>query len=162
MSEPKNSNAVQAPHNDQKLLASYQVLANRRLAQDSLMWQTPALGLTAQAFLFNIALNSTSSRTARLISMFLALITSLLSMQLMSKHRNYETNDSKNLENFEAEHSFPMLHHSSALKSPSLFNQQRIFFSMSSYRVWMAGLAMFAITAIFIIVITIAVPEILQ
>ena len=72
---------------DPKYLISYQVLADRRLAQDTLLWQTPVSALTAQAFLFSSALSPSCSRVARLVAMVLALVTSLLSMQLMAKHR---------------------------------------------------------------------------
>ncbi len=131
---------------------------------DTLMWQTPILGLTAQAFLFSVALNpSCSVRTARLISMILAqLATSLMSIQLMAKHRHHEMVDSLTLEQIEKDHSLTGLHlpihHrqiAKTLKRPWLLK-------LSSYRVWMVGLALFAVAALFIIVVSIARPDILS
>ena len=37
-------------------LFAYEMLAERRNQQDSMLWQAPALALTAQAFLLTIAL----------------------------------------------------------------------------------------------------------
>lgn len=37
--------------------SGYAALAERRLQWDSLLWQVPVLSLTAQAFLFTIALS---------------------------------------------------------------------------------------------------------
>lgn len=65
----------------------YQVLESRRQSHDSMMWQVPALGLTAQAFLFTVALDAGSSRMARLIASALALSVALMSIQLMDKQR---------------------------------------------------------------------------
>jgi hypothetical protein len=69
------------------------------------MWQVPALGLTAQAFLLNIALAHDSARLARAIAALLGMTTAALSMQLMAKHRANEVQDSRLLENLEQEHS---------------------------------------------------------
>ena len=44
--------------------ATYGALATRRLQWDNLLWQVPILGLTAQAFLFTIALDPGSTRFA--------------------------------------------------------------------------------------------------
>lgn len=158
----KKHHSSEEKHITEKLLASYQVLASRRLGYDTLMWQTPILGLTAQAFLFSSALSPSSSQTARLIAMSLALVTSLLSMQLMSKHRHHEMTDSQTLERIEREHKLSLLHSSSSARDSSLKLPRSWFVNLSSYRVWMAGLALFAIAAASIIVITIVKPELLN
>ena len=44
----------------------YDLLAARRTSYDEMMWQAPALSLTAQAFLFTIALGPGSTTAARL------------------------------------------------------------------------------------------------
>lgn len=76
----------------------YQIVASRRQATDTLMWQTPALCLTAQAFLFTIALDSQSVLGARSVAMALSVAVSLACIQLMCKHRHYEVLDSQWLE----------------------------------------------------------------
>jgi hypothetical protein len=145
-----------------EILVSYQVLASRRLGYDTLVWQTPLLSLTAQAFLFSSALNPSSSQTARLIAMSLALITSLISMQLMCKHRHHEMIDSLMLEQFEEEHALHSVHSSSHSRGSSLELPRSWFVNLSSYHVWMSGLAFFAGAAIAIVVITVVKPELLK
>jgi hypothetical protein len=154
---PNQHKQIQPEH-----LASYQVIASRRLGYDTLMWQTPMLGLTAQAFLFSSALTPSESRTARLIAMCLALATSIISMQLMSKHRHHELADSLLLERFEMEHKLVALHARPDHRDVSLHVRRPWYIRLSSYRVWMAGLSLFAIAAAAIIVITIAYPSLLQ
>jgi hypothetical protein len=46
----------------------YQAVVARRLQWDNLVWQVPLLSLTAQAFLFTIALGSGTTMVARCIS----------------------------------------------------------------------------------------------
>src|SRR5687767_14875501 len=66
-----------------------------------MMWQTPVISLTAQAFLFTIALGPGSSLTSRLIAAFLAAIAAFASVILMRKHRALEEYCSRQLEQFE-------------------------------------------------------------
>jgi hypothetical protein len=66
---------------------AYEVLTQRELEHQSLIWQTPGLSLTAQAFLLTIALGSGSSSVARIIAAILGICAGLLTMQLMDKHR---------------------------------------------------------------------------
>jgi hypothetical protein len=79
----------------------YQVVAARRLQWDNLVWQVPALSLTAQAFLFTIAIGGTSSRPARIIASLLALVITLLCTTLMARHRQSEIHDAHWLADFE-------------------------------------------------------------
>jgi hypothetical protein len=50
------------------VLAEYAAIAARRTQWDSLLWQVPTLSLTAQAFLFTIALTQGNDAWARIIS----------------------------------------------------------------------------------------------
>jgi len=68
----------------------YPIVVGRRQSYDQLLWQTPVLSLTAQAFLLTIALGPDSSCNARLMSSSLSLLTALASIMLMIKHRYYE------------------------------------------------------------------------
>jgi len=146
---------------DSALLSSYQVMATRRLGYDTLMWQTPMLGLTAQAFLFTSALSPTATRTGRLIAASLALVTSIISMQLMSKHRHHELVDCRLLEDFEKKHGLEPLHVRSVSRDEPAHLNRNWFVGLSSYKVWMMGLALFAAGAAAIIIITLLTPALL-
>jgi hypothetical protein len=69
-------------------LAVYQRLSDRYQSHVTIMWQAPALGLAAEAFLMNVSLNSALSRNARIIAALLGACVALMSMQLMAKHRS--------------------------------------------------------------------------
>ena len=62
----------------------YRIVATRRGIYDTLLWQTPVLSLTAQAFLFSISLGSDASQWERRTAAVLALIASIASIQLTS------------------------------------------------------------------------------
>ncbi len=79
----------------------YQVIATRRTAFDTLMWQVPALGLAAQAFLLTIAFGSDSSDVARIFSGGLSVVVAVVAIQTMLKHRANELTDSLILEEIE-------------------------------------------------------------
>ena len=145
---------------DRQLVASmYQVVSSRRLGYDTLIWQVPAISFTAQAFLFSIALGTTSI-TARFISASLAFIIAVISMQLMSKHRYHEEIDSRLLERFEKEQRLEMIFGCAPHAAPKRRAQvvgmtANWITSKSSYRLWQYGLTLFALAAISIIVITV-------
>lgn len=58
-----------------------------------MLWQTPALALTAQAFLLTVALNEQASVLPRVVTAILGLLVAAASMQLMAKHRLLESVD---------------------------------------------------------------------
>lgn len=58
----------------------------------TLLWQVPALSLTAQSFLLTIAVGSASSNYARLISSGLSIIIALSSYALMHDQRGHAIN----------------------------------------------------------------------
>ena len=147
-------------------ISVYQVIASRRLGYDTSMWQAPVLSFTAQSFLYTIAL-SVSNNVARLIAALLALIIALISMQLMSKHRHHEIIDAKLLESLEKEMKlnklvgcFPHEHPRHRARLVGVTPQW--FVRLSSYQVWMSGLALFAIASISIIIITFTNPALLR
>jgi hypothetical protein len=71
------------------LLAAY---ASQFGSYTTMLWQVPALGLTAQAFLMTIALGSDSSNVARVIAALLSVIISVASTQLMHDQRGHAMN----------------------------------------------------------------------
>lgn len=79
----------------------YKVVADYRLQQDNLLWQTPVLSITAQAFLFNLSLADDISPVFSLIAALLSAIISIASIQLIYKHRALELHCSILLEKFE-------------------------------------------------------------
>jgi hypothetical protein len=64
-------------------------VAARRTQFDQLVWQVPVLSLTAQAFLYSIALSPDGTRTTRVIASLLPLVMTFLSLHLMVKHRQH-------------------------------------------------------------------------
>lgn len=68
----------------------FQTVEQRRETYDQMMWQVPALGLTAQAFLLTIALGSGSSWIARVLAATLGAAAAVAGMQLLLKHRYHE------------------------------------------------------------------------
>ncbi|MBX3461577.1 MAG: hypothetical protein KF830_00255 [Planctomycetes bacterium] len=114
----------------------YETIASRRATYDSMLWQTPVLSLTAQSFLFTIALDAGSAEGARVISSVLALAAAVASMHLMSKHRLFEVQDSHRLSDFEQAQEGWEVVHGRPLSS-----------GVSAYKVWMVVLAVFAVAA---------------
>lgn len=153
-------------------LAVWQTMAARRSGYDLLMWQTPALGMTAQAFLLTLALGHDSTRWARLISALLSMMLSLMVMQLMAKHRRNEMLESLRLreleDRFGMAKSIGFLPHDGPEKRDVTYHQyvhQRLrrttpgpiaFWKMGSYALWMYGLWLFTLVAAAIVVLALA------
>jgi len=128
----------------------YPIVAGRRQAYDQLLWQTPVLSLTAQAFLLTIALGPGSSYAARFMSASLSLIAALASIILMCKHRYYEVLASQMLQNFEDENKakgFEAVH----AQRPSSKEKVSFIVRLSSYWVWIITLSAFAIVALIVL-----------
>lgn len=124
-------------------------------AMDALMWQVPALSIAAQAFLLSIALNAESSGFAAGMAAVLALIASLSSIQLMTKHRFLEVRDSIWLEQFERKHQLDTDH--AQPEKPSDDGLTSILVGISSYKLWLGTLAVFGLAAV-IILLEMALP----
>jgi hypothetical protein len=121
----------------------YDVVASRRVATDGLLWQTPVLSLTAQAFLFAIALGPGSSLGARLVAAILAFVASIGSIQLMAKHRFHEVRDAELLEEYEKLRTGFQVIHGTAAENPGA----AWYLKISSYRLWLCMLGVFALAA---------------
>lgn len=156
----------------------YDTIRGRRAGYDLLMWQTPALGMTAQAFLMTIALGPDTKQAARLVANLLAFVVALLSMQLMAKHRYHEGIDARLLVRLETDHGLtdvlgiaphasprdrervaelPCEGESDGGKRAARASGERGWITRqwrrSSYQVWMAGLALFALTDLALVAI---------
>ena len=86
---------------ESSLLAAYAAVAARRTQWDLLLWQVPALSLTAQAFLLTIALSQGNDAWARVLSSLLSLNIAVISILLMGRHRQAELHDAHWLERME-------------------------------------------------------------
>ncbi|POW08624.1 hypothetical protein PSTT_07399, partial [Puccinia striiformis] len=86
------------------LAVLYQVVAERRTAFDNLLWQVPATSLTAHAFLFSISLAADTGRFARIASMGLCIVITVLTLHLFTRQLQAEDADHRWLADFEERH----------------------------------------------------------
>ena len=121
----------------------YQLIASRRQNHDTMLWQTPVISLTAQAFLFTIALG-TGSIPGRVLASLLALISALASLHLLAKQRHLELHYSRLLEAHERAKGLPPLHHPPPKAAGAL--------GWSAYTVWKYVFGIFGAAAIAAIV----------
>lgn len=129
------------------LALSYQVLADRALMHNTLMWQTPGLSVAAEAFLLTLALSPGASPVSRCFTAGLSLVLSLLCIQLMSKHSAMEQRDRALLNSLEA-----ALH---ATRTEGAGPKFRGLARLRSRTLWHVGLGIFAAASCFIIVATV-------
>lgn len=139
----------------------YQAVAARRMQWDALLWQVPALSLTAQAFLFTIALGPDSSRYARIIASALAIVMSVLSLYLMARHRQAEITDAHWLADYEQRCFGHQVHGPTWAQRR---NQTPTVSWLTRYRafsVWMTGLSAFGIAALTTLMLALFTPTVL-
>ena len=140
-SAPASQARQELPHDVQ--LAQYQVVAARRQNFDAMVWQVPALGLTAQAFLMTIALGAGSGHLARIAAGLLSALAALMSIQLLLRHRMHEVADNRWLRAFERSHGWDLVH---LRPSDRVAAQQVKVWGLrrfGSHEVWIAGLGIF-------------------
>jgi hypothetical protein len=151
---------------------TYTIVAARRTQFDQLVWQVPILSLTAQAFLFSIALSADATRRARVIACLLSLLMTVLCLHLMVKHRQAEVADSQWLEKYEAhfkptDPSLPWPMHGAAWSGyrqhtdPKIGWLRFIASSRNGFMFWFGGLALFGFAALAVLVLTAVWPELL-
>ncbi|RZL84665.1 MAG: hypothetical protein EOP32_02810 [Rhodococcus sp. (in: high G+C Gram-positive bacteria)] len=140
----------------------YRAVANRRMHYERLLWQAPALSLTAQAFLFNIALNQNNTPAGRIAAASLALTLSLLSLGLMASHRRALLTDTQWLERFEQQElgAGEWVAHGAAFTraQPAIPDLDAGLVGKLPlkhvFRAWIAGIGVFAICAVLVIIRT--------
>jgi hypothetical protein len=130
------------------MLVLYQVVAARRQSFDSMVWQVPALSLTAQAFLLVIALGSGSGHLARLAAGLLSALTALMSVQLLLRQRLHERADARWLHAFEKDHGWVEIHQHPETRVAEAGLQARGLEKQPSHRLWIAGMVLFGITGL--------------
>jgi hypothetical protein len=132
----------------------FQTAESRRYTVDQMMWQVPALSLTAQAFLLQIAYSHDSRWTVRLVTAWLGLVTAAAAIQLLLKHRYHEELHSHWLERYAETRGWPLLHRPRAEEAFAYAGQEHpwkaqprwIGWRIARFRspyVWIATLVMF-------------------
>lgn len=98
------------------LIAQYDGANNRRSQNFTFFWQAAALGLTAQAFLFNVALSNSTSNVGRYIAASLSLGASVATLVLMRTQKVYQHVEGAWLDTLEVLFHWPvkMLHDAKA------------------------------------------------
>ncbi|MFF5176792.1 hypothetical protein ACFY2Q_02015 [Micromonospora sp. NPDC000316] len=129
------------------LMAAYAVVGARRTSLDTMMWQVPALATAAQAFLLTTALQQGGSPAAQAVAAILGVILAALSAQLMAKHRHLEMSDSRLAERIERQLGLAVRlgvppHAAGRFR---LGNRQPWWIRLSSYRLWLLGVASFGV-----------------
>ena len=126
---------------------TYELLMMRELEQDSMLWQTPALAMTAQAFLLTVAFDSGASVVARAVTAGLGVVVAFLSMQLMAKHRFLEELDREKMREFESALGIaPLAKREWAYRDGRYIQTKPVesrWAKHSSYKVWQRGLLLF-------------------
>lgn len=75
---------------DQAALAQYQAANDRRFQNFNFFWQASGLGLAAQAFLFAVALDGSTSNVGRIVAGVLSIFVSWSALVLMRSQRGYQ------------------------------------------------------------------------
>jgi colanic acid biosynthesis protein WcaH len=142
-------------HPSQMAPEQYDALNARRDSFNNLLWQTPVLSLTAQAFLFTIIFSTGASTVGRIVAGILSAIIAVASLQLLAKHRFMEKQHAKILHTYEdackpyaANRSFKAMNRESTIKPQSGIKLLKWFYkrldncfkawtlNWSSYLVW--------------------------
>lgn len=128
---------------------SYEMLLFQQLEEHAHMWQTPALALTAQAFLLTISLNEDLTAAPRVVAALLGAVVALLSVQLMAKHKLHLELDRCELERLEAELGISRIarrgwaYTSEGYHAPSRAAERTWLTRRSSSHLWSLGLWVF-------------------
>ncbi|WP_330252953.1 hypothetical protein OG874_44140 [Nocardia sp. NBC_00565] len=144
--------------------ALYQAVAERRLQYENLLWQVPAVSLTAQAFLFSVALTQDIDSFPQILAGLLAMTVSVISIMLMASHRRAESRDAQWLERFEQQElgAGAWGAHGAAFRSQKIADPDAGWFAnlinlRLMFQVWVVGLGMFGLVAILMIVKTVII-----
>jgi hypothetical protein len=141
---------------------TYEVLAARQVSHNELMWQTPALAMTAMAFLFTISLGN-NDWGSRAVASFLGFLVALVSLQLMAKHSHHQRRDADLLAEIENRQEMMRVNQAPSTETRGLLqrlrqwrpkpvstwpNAARTWFVQQRSRYWwMATLAGFGLTS---------------
>jgi hypothetical protein len=146
----------------QKSVVLYEALTARVGHRDGLLWQPPALAMTAQAFLLTIALGHESRPIARFIAACLGLGVTFLSIQLMQKHNLHMTNDMVTMRAMERQMKMPtsVIHYDDQVRYvraehedlSSWLREKKGITRFASVKVWIWGLGFFGLMNLLLLV----------
>ncbi|WP_328406261.1 hypothetical protein [Nocardia sp. NBC_00403] len=141
--------------------ALYQAVADRRLQYENLLWQVPAVSMTAQAFLFSVALSQGIDPFPQILAGILALNVSVISIMLMASHHRAESRDAQWLEQFEQQElgAGAWSAHGAAFRTQYIADPDagwvdNLIHLRLVFQVWVIGLGLFGFIAILMIVKT--------
>lgn len=126
----------------------YPMVCARRLAFDSMVWQTPPLAIAAQAFLLATAFDPDAKSTISFVLAIFSAVVGLASIQLMTKHRAHEIADAELLRRFEAANrsdGYSVVHG----RSRAAEVRHGFMSRLSSFQIWIAVLSGFVGLAIY-------------
>ena len=136
------------------LVSLLSVYAGQFGSYTTLLWQVPALGLTAQSFLLTIALMKDTSGQARIVACALSTVIAVASVSLMHNQRGRAINHAELLRRLSAKLGLGgFLHGSVELEdaAPKQTNAQNVWaVDHLIYHGWMACMGLFAIADILI------------
>jgi hypothetical protein len=126
---------------------AYQMIMQRGLQTNGLLWQTPSLAVTAQAFLLTLSLGSDTLRPIRIVVSVLGLVIGIMSMQLMAKHHYFYELDQAELRRIETRLQLPPIAH----RSRQIVDHRKEvwalpFVKVTSYVVWQSGIFLISLT----------------
>lgn len=144
------------------LIVPYGTLNDRVGDRDALMWQSPAMALTAQAFLITIALGHDTAPVARFLAAVLGIVVTVMSIQLMLKHRLFMATDEVLMISLERRMGIdastvdhPLKVKSIQTHSPDLTERLPLrtgVLRWKSVTVWVVGLSFFAVINLLLMV----------
>lgn len=130
-------------------IAQYELLNDRRNSFNHLLWQAPALSLTAQAFLFSIVFSKDVQPADQLLAAVLALAAALASVQLLAKHRAGETEMAVRATKMEIDGGFPPVN---GKKDERQTQSESWYLRQSSYSLWLGLLLIFGASSLGMII----------
>jgi hypothetical protein len=141
---------------------AYQMIMQRGVQTNGLLWQTPSLALTAQAFLLTISLGGDTIRPIRIVVSVLGLVIGIMSMQLMAKHHYFYELDQAELRRIETRLQLPPIAH----RSQQIIDHRRDvralpFVKVTSYVVWQSGIFLIALTNAVVLALVLTVSDLL-
>ncbi len=83
------------------LKLQYQVLSERRINHNTLLWNVPSMLFVAQTFMWTIAVNNDNNAIIRFLVSLLSIVISLISYQLFERNRVMEVADSEQMYSIE-------------------------------------------------------------
>ncbi|NUT47400.1 MAG: hypothetical protein HOV94_08835 [Saccharothrix sp.] len=145
----------------------YAAVAARRTQFDNLLWQVPVLTITAQAFLFTIALSADTRPVGRIVACVLSLLVTFLTLHLFTRHRQAEITDAHWLADYEdGRYGAGQAHGPVWQKARNDTDPDAGWFSplvrLVGFKTWAIGLSLFGLAATVILVMTIFWPHLLQ